>query len=106
MTTMTSLTAAELTKIEARIKELEAMPRELIGSDTGTHGKPATHAIYLEITGDMYGVRSFGGANGTRCTVAEAEEQTDGRIHWTADSPMRRAITELKNLRRQIRSGQ
>ena len=95
------------TKIEERIAELEATPRALIGCDEGTHGKPLNHRIYEEITGERYAVASFGGNNGTRCTVEEAQEATCGRIRMFPEAvkemaALRRKLAELRNeLRRQ-----
>lgn len=66
--------------IEKRIKELEAEPRALVGSDQGTHGTPLNHSIYEEITGERYAVKSFSGASGSRCTEAEAQAATEGRL--------------------------
>jgi hypothetical protein len=92
-------------EIEKRIAELEATPRALVRCDEGTHAKPATHRVYEEITGERYGVRSFAGANGTRCTEQEAEEWTAGKLNWFKESQkdIRAAQAELKRLKKELR---
>lgn len=92
-------------QIRARIRELEATPREMVQTDEGTHGGPACHYVYEEVTGERYGVRSFAGASGVRITEAEAEERTDGRMRVLNgnQSRIRAARRELAELRRQLR---
>ena len=99
-TTTTTLTDAQIT---ARIRELMATPRALVGSDTGTHGQPDQHSIYEEIDGARYAVYSFAGANGSRCTVEQAEADTRGRIRWFAGEQDRMAElrAELRALRQE-----
>jgi hypothetical protein len=99
------LTAAEVAKIEARIKELEATERALIGSDEGTHGKPGSFRLYEEITGERYAVYSFGGGNGSRCTIQEATDETEGRINWftTSQAEINGLQKELNTLRNTLR---
>lgn len=95
------MTTATKTTTE-RIAELEATPRALIGSDEGTHGAPTTHRLYEEITGERYAVRQFGGDNGTRCTIEDAREGTNGRIidFPNSLSQMRAAQRELAALKK------
>lgn len=87
-----------------QIKELEQSPRALVGSDEGTHGKPLSHRIYEEITGDRYATASFAGSNATRCTVQSALEDTEGRIIWFARSQaeITERQAELKRLRAEL----
>ncbi len=100
---MTKTNRIELTatEISERIKELEATPRALVGSDSGTHGKPDRHDIYEEITGERYATYSFAGANATRCTEEQAKADTNGRIRIfpNATADMRAAQRELRELR-------
>lgn len=92
------------TEIEKRIKQLEAEPRALVGSDEGTHGTPGNHRLYEEITGERYAVYSFGGANGGRCSEQSMHDDTEGRVIIFPNETKRiRALqTELKGLRRQL----
>ncbi len=92
-------------KIEDRIKEIEATERALIGSDEGTHGKPGNYRLYEEITGERYAVYSFAGANGSRCTIQEATDETEGRINWFASSQVEidGLQKELEGLRTKLR---
>lgn len=101
----TELTTAEVAKIEARVKELESTDRALIGSDEGTHGKPGNFRLYEEITGERYAVYSFAGANGSRCTIQEATDETEGRINWFKNSQAEidGLQKELDTLRTQLR---
>jgi len=100
---MTTTKTAE--QIKTRIAELEATERALVGCDEGTHGKPLNHRIYEEITGERYAVASFAGNNGTRCTVEEAEANTEGRIRIfpNATAEIRAKQRELADLRKQLR---
>jgi len=94
------------TQIEARIKDLEATPRALVGCDEGTHGTPLNHRIYEEITGERYATAQFAGSNWTRCTEESAQADTNGRIRVFVESlkGMRAAQRELRELRKQVRS--
>lgn len=100
------LTTAEVAKITARITAIEATSRALIGSDEGTHGKPGTFRLYEEISGERYAVYSFAGSNGSRCSIEEATEETDGRINWFPNSQaeIRGLQKELSGLRKQLRN--
>lgn len=90
--------------IEKRIKELEAEPRALVGSDEGTHSKPLNHRLYEEITGERYAVASFSGSNGTRCTEQSAYEDTEGRVivFHKETSRIRGLQLELIQLRKKL----
>lgn len=92
-------------QIETRIREIEATPRAMIGSDQGTGSPNDKHDIYEEIGGERYAVYSFAGSNGTRCTVEDAERDTQGRIRMFPNSQaeMRELRAELRNLRDQLR---
>lgn len=92
-------------QIEKRIKEIETTPRAMIGSDQGTGSKNDKHDIYEEINGERYAVYSFAGSNGTRCTVEDAERDTQGRIRMfpNAQAEMRKLRAELKRLRETLR---
>lgn len=97
----TNQTLSEKSEIETlskRIKEIEAEPRALIGSDEGTHGKPGYHRLYEEIDGNRYATYSFAGSNATRCTIEQAEADTDGRINWFNGE-----ISRMADLRRELR---
>ena len=100
---MTATTSRK--EIEKRIKEIEATPRAMIGSDQGTGSPNDKHDIYEEISGERYAVYSFAGANGTRCSVEDAERDTQGRIRMfpNAQAEMRELRAELKRLREQLR---
>jgi hypothetical protein len=93
------------TEIERRIAEIESTERALVGSDEGTHGKPQTYRVYEEITGERYAVRSFAGANGSRCSELEAREDTEGRLIHFPESQrgMREKQAELKRLWKELR---
>jgi hypothetical protein len=93
-----AMTAIE---IKARIAELEATPRALVGTDEGTHGQPLTLRIYEEITGERYATASFAGSNATRRTEESAQADTKGRIRLfpLATAEIRRHAAELKQLR-------
>lgn len=95
----------DVTKIEKRIKEIEAEPRALVGSDQGTHSTPLNHSVYEEITGERYAVASFGGANGSRCTEAEAKAETNGRLRdFPGETARIRGLQrELAKLRESLR---
>ncbi len=86
-------------EIQKRIDEINAEPRALIGSDEGTHGKPTSHRIYEEISGERYAIRSHGNSNGTRWTVEEANDETEGRIRM-----FRGEMARMSALRRELRS--
>lgn len=91
----------ELNKINARIKEITAEPRALIGSDGGTHGKPDCHNLYEEISGERYATYSFANSNASRCTIEQAEADTNGRIRmFTGEinrmASLRRELAQLK----------
>lgn len=92
-----------LTELAAEIKSLTEFVA-LIGTDEGTHGKPGTYRIYAAVTGGEYATYSFAGANASRCTVAEAEEGTAGRIRWFAASRKEVAAKrkELESLRKEL----
>lgn len=93
-------TLAEKNEVETlskRIKEIEAEPRALIGTDEGTHGKPGNHRLYEEIGGTRYATYSFAGSNATRCTVEQAEADTDGRIRMFDGE-----IGRMADLRREL----
>ncbi len=92
-------------EITARIADLEATPRALVGSDEGTHGKPLNHRIYEEITGERYATASFAGSNATRCTEESAHEDTEGRIRNfpNATADIRALARELAELKKQLR---
>ena len=92
-------------ELEARIKEIEKTERALIGSDGGTHGKPDKHNIYEEINGTRYATYSFANANATRCTVEQAEADTNGRIIWFNKEIQNMAVLrkELSKLRDELR---
>lgn len=99
MTTIT--TTQEIKDLTKRIKEIEAEPRALIGSDSGTHGKPDQHNIYEEISGERYATYSYANSNATRCTVEQAEADTNGRIRmFTGEiarmAGLRRELAQLK----------
>src|SRR4051812_25435196 len=72
------LASYEIEEIKAEIATLEKRERTLIGSDAGTHGKPLTHRIYEEISGERYATASFAGSNATRCTEQSALDNTEG----------------------------
>jgi hypothetical protein len=101
----TTMTAAEVRAAEERIAELAATPRALVGSDSGTHARPAVHDVYETITGERYATRSFAGANAIRVTEAEAKERTEGRIRTfpEATKEIRAKARELEELRRAVR---
>ena len=93
-------------EITERIAEIKSESRALIGTDEGTHSKPTMFRIYEEITGERYAVKSFSNNNGTRWTVEEAEDNTEGRIKMfrgemarmsALRSELRRLEEELKN---------
>ncbi len=94
----------ELNKINARIKEITAEPRALIGSDSGTHGKPDKHNLYEEISGERYATYSFANNNATRCTIEQAEADTNGRIRMFSGEIARMAglRRELAKLKREL----
>lgn len=100
-----TMTQTEIATAAARIKELEATDRALVGSDEGTHGKPGKFNLYEEITGERYAVYSFGNANGSRCPVQEALDETEGymRFFGRAEREMRAKQSELRGLRDRIR---
>ena len=75
-----SINTAIVASIRAEIADLERTPRQLVGSDEGTHGTPLNHRVYEEITGERYATASFGGSNATRCTEQSAIDDTNGRI--------------------------
>jgi hypothetical protein len=95
-------TLINLTAIRERIAALEATKPVLVGSDSGTHGKPDRYDIYEQIAGERYAIYSFGGANGCRCTEARARADTHGRIRHFPDATasIRALARELKALRR------
>jgi hypothetical protein len=107
MSATKALTVAELKK---RIADLEATPREMVGTDEGTHQKAALHYVYEEITGERYATRSFAGANAVRLDGGEEEaaERTDGHIRVLSanQSSIRAARAELQRLREQLRRAQ
>lgn len=86
----------------AKIRDLESTPPVMIGTDTGTHGKPGYHYIYETITGEKYAMYSFAGSNKTRCTVEQAEQDTDGRIRVLTGNQdrIRAAQADLKAARK------
>lgn len=91
-------------QIKKRIKEIEATPRVLVGSDEGTHGKPDAHRIYEEITGERYATYSFAGSNASRCTEERAKADTNGRIIYypIATAEILELRAELNRLRKMI----
>jgi hypothetical protein len=93
-------------QIQKRIEEIKAEPRALIGTDEGTHGTPTYYRIYEEITGERYAVKSFAGRNGTRWTVEEAEDNTDGRIKMFRGEMARMSAlrAELRKLEEEVRN--
>lgn len=102
---MKTATQIDVAKITKRIKEIEAEPRALVGSDEGTHGTPENHRVYEEITGERYAVYSFGGASGSRCTEQSAIDDTKGTIRSFPNETARiRSLqAELARLRKQLR---
>lgn len=100
-----TMTKSETVAARERIAEIEAMDAECVGTDAGTHVRPAIHCVYETITGERYATRSFAGADATRCTEAEAGARTDGRIRVLAGNQDRiRAMrSELAELRRAVR---
>ena len=98
---------ATMTKnqIQARIAELLATADAMVGTDEGTHSKPAYHYVYETITGSRYGVRRAGSHSST-ITEAEADERTDGRIRHLAanESDIRAVAREIKELRKTLTS--
>jgi hypothetical protein len=92
-------------EIEERIKEIKSTPRSLIGSDSGTGSPNDQHDIYEEISGERYAVYSFAGSNGSRCSVEDAERDTQGRIRWfpIAQREMRELRAELSRLQDLLR---
>lgn len=105
MKTATKLTAAEIKAIEERIAELEATPRALVGSDSGTGSPNDEHNIYETITGERYATHSFANANATRCTEDQAKEDTQGYLRYfpNAIAEIRAKARELKALREKLR---
>lgn len=91
-------------QIEKRIAQIEATPRALIGSDSGTHAGPQRYDLYEEISGERYAVYTFGGNNGDLRTIEEAMAETKGRIRQfeTAKEDIRELRVELKNLRKEL----
>lgn len=104
MTTET-ISAAELKEIRKRISELEKTTRVMVASDSGTHGQPAVHHIYEEITGERYAVRQFANANGYRMPEQDARDCTDGyfREFPKSQHEIRELRSELKRLRERLR---
>lgn len=98
----TEATKMTIAQIKARIAELEATPRSLVGSDEGTHGTPLNHRLYEEITGERYAVESFAGSNGTRITEEEARENTNGDIKYFSNETqhIRGLASELRQLKK------
>lgn len=94
-------------QIQKRIEEIKAEPRALIGTDEGTHATPTNYRIYEEITGERYAIKSFARNNGTRWTVEEAEDNTDGRIKMFRGEMARMSAlrAELRKLEEEIRNG-
>ncbi len=94
-------------EITARIAEIKSESRALIGTDEGTHNKPTLFRIYEEITGERYAVKSFGGNNGTRWTVEEAEDNTEGRIRMFRGEMSRMSAlrAELRKLEEELSNG-
>ena len=100
--TATKTTARQV--IEKRIAELEATPPMMVGSDSGTHGKPQIQHIYETIHGERYGVASFAGSNFTRCTEESVHEDTEGYVrHFpNATAKIRELARELKALKSKL----
>jgi hypothetical protein len=88
-------------EIEREIAALLATPRALIASDEGTHGTPQNQRIYLEITGETYGVAQFAGSNWSRCSVESVYADTNGRVREfpAAKAEMAAKIARLRKLR-------
>lgn len=87
----------EIATLTARIREIEATERRGIGTDQGTHSNPVHYDIWEEIGGERYATRQHAQSNATRCTVAEAEAETHGRIRMSND-----AQAEMKELRDEL----
>lgn len=90
--------ALEMTiaEIENRIAVLKGTPRQLIGSDSGTHGQPDCHNIYEEITGERYATYSFANSNASRCSIEQAHQDTHGRIRMFASDIKKIAALRLE----------
>lgn len=86
-------------QIQDRINEIKNESRALIGTDEGTHNKPTLWRIYEEISGERYAVKSFAGNNGTRWSVEEAEDLTDGRMRM-----FRGEMARMSSLRKELRT--
>lgn len=98
---------ATITKvsIEKQIKELEATPATLVGSDEGTHGGPLTHNVYMTIEGVRFVTRNHGGRTLSNCTEEQAARDTEGRMRLfhAASQAMAEKIGKLRLLRKQLR---
>ena len=87
-------TKSRTESLESRIAELLATPRALVGSDSGTHGKPDRHDIWLPIEGDEYSTYSFAQGNATRHPAKDAHNETPGRIREFREA--RKAMLALR----------
>jgi hypothetical protein len=97
-------TKSRTESLESRIAELLATPRALVGSDSGTHGKPDRHDIWMTIEGEEYSTYSFAGGNATRHPAKDAHDETPGRIREfrEARKAMLAKRAELAHARREL----